>query len=383
MKFSGIIKNVLFLVQVSFILLFSITSYAQVDRVLNSTELDDLVAPIALYPDAMISHILPAATQPLQIVQAARYIKENGGTVDSVPQNDWDPSIKALLEAPAILNNMNEKLSWTVELGDAVIAQQDDVLTAIQRVRVAAQNAGKLESNDMQIIIVEQEVIKIEPAQPQVIYVPQYYYVPSTHTTVVVHDHYAGEAAFIGFTMGLIIGAAIVDDHWHHHHYVNWHHGHINHGWSNVDINVNRNTNIDLGDRTINRGDKNFQGQPWQPSQNARKQFDARRKDTPRVQSEQLRATLDSNATSKSRNERLKNVDANNRYSTNKDRDGRKQDSKVSQRSQAQRDSVKRNSHSAGNSAFSNARNSRDTTRQFSKRGNVSRSGGGQRTRRR
>ena len=216
MKFSGIIKKVLFSVQVSFILLFSITSYAQVDRVLNSTELDDLVAPIALYPDAMISHILPAATQPLQIVQAARYIKENGGTVDSVPQNDWDPSIKALLEAPTILNNMNEKLSWTVELGDAVIAQQNDVLAAIQRVRIAAQNAGKLESNDKQIIIVEQEVIKIEPAQPQVIYVPQYYYVPSTHSTVVVHDHYSDEAAFVGFTMGLIIGAAIYDDHWHH-----------------------------------------------------------------------------------------------------------------------------------------------------------------------
>jgi len=387
--FSGRFKNRLFSSLLYFVIIFSGQSFAQVERILVSTELDDLVAPIALYPDTMISHVLSAATQPLQIVQAARYIKESGGTVDSIPENDWDPSIKALLEAPVILNSLNEKLSWTVELGDAVIAQQDDVLAAIQRVRIAAQDAGKLESNDKQIIIVEQEVIKIQPAQPQIIYVPQYYYVPSTSSTVIVKESNSDEAVFVGFTMGLLLGAAIFDDDWyhHHHHHVDWHHGHINHGWSNVDI------DIDLGDRTINRGDKNFQTQPWKPSKDARKQFDSRRKQTPRVQSEQLRSKLDSNQGLKNRNDKLKTLDTNNRYSTSKDRErsrelkkpaSKSRDYKTSQQLQKQRDSGAKSSRSGGsNSAFSNARNSRNTTNRISQRGSFSRSGGGLRSGRR
>ena len=225
---------------------------ATAETLLSATELDDLVAPIALYPDALVAQILPAATLPLEIVEAARYVKEQGGKVTEIPEKGWDQSILALLEVPPVLEMLNDKLSWTVQLGDAVFAQQDDVMDAVQRVRKAAKEAGKLESNDKQVVVVEKEVITIVQAQPEVIYVPTYYYVPST--TVVVQAYPAPDP-YVSFTLGLIVGAAISNNHWNHHHM----------GWSSHSVNH------------YHHGNRGGGRHGWNPSQRARTQHNARR----------------------------------------------------------------------------------------------------------
>lgn len=227
------------------------TEAAPAEKLLSAAELDDLVAPIALYPDALVAQILPASTLPLEIVEAARYVKEQGGKVTEVPDKGWDQSIIALLEVPMVLEMLNEKLSWTVQLGDAVFAQQNDVMDAVQRVRKAAQDAGKLESNDKQTVVVEKDVITVVQAQPEVIYVPTYYYVPSTTSTVTV---YSAPDPYVSFTLGLIVGAAISNNHWHYHH-IGWHSHHVYHHHRGY------------------RGGRHW----WKPSHRARTQHNARR----------------------------------------------------------------------------------------------------------
>ncbi len=135
--------------------------------------LQTLVAPIALYPDALIAQILPASTQPVQIVEAARAVAGGERPTDASAQQ-WDPSVQALLSFPSVLKMMNDKISWTTQLGQAVVADQTAVMTAIQQVRQQAQAAGNLKSNQQQVVKSQGNVIIIEPANPQVIYVPQY-----------------------------------------------------------------------------------------------------------------------------------------------------------------------------------------------------------------
>ena len=209
---NTMLKNILMLTSLSVALLPQVS--------MANTPIEKLVEPIALYPDALLAQILPASTNPIQIVEAARYLRTQGDDINLNPDTNWHPSVKALLPVPPVLEMMNTKLSWTVELGEAVKNDQKAVLKAIQKVRSIAYEAGELSSSDKQIVIVEKEVIKVVPANPQVIYVPQYYSYPPS-TTVVYVDH-SEEAAFVGFTVGLIIGAAIADDHyfdWHHHHF--------------------------------------------------------------------------------------------------------------------------------------------------------------------
>lgn len=145
---------------------------------LSTGQLDTLVAPIALYPDDLVANVLTAATVPLEIVQAARYLKENGGKIDDMPSTDWDPSVKALMKFPQVLNMMNEKLTWTQQLGDAVMNQQSDVMAAVQRQRKKAYDLNNLQSNNQQKVTVQQdnrqEIIEIQPSNPQVVYVPEY-----------------------------------------------------------------------------------------------------------------------------------------------------------------------------------------------------------------
>ena len=187
---------------------------------MGNTRIEKLVEPVALYPDALLAQIIPASTNPIQIVEAARYLRTQGEDINLNPDNDWHPSVKALLSVPPVLEMMNTKLSWTVEFGEAVKNEQEGVLEAIQKVRSFAYEAGELSSSDKQVVIVEKEVIKIVPAEPEVIYVPQYYSYPPS-TTVVYQDN-SDEAALVGFTVGLILGAAIADGHyfdWHHHGY--------------------------------------------------------------------------------------------------------------------------------------------------------------------
>jgi len=229
----------------------------------KAEELDALLAPIALYPDSLLAQILMASTYPLEVVQAARWSKANpkldgDAAVKKVEGESWDVSVKSLVAFPNVLEMMNEKLDWTQKLGDAFLAQQKDVAAAIQRLRRQAQNAGNLQSNQQQVVRSEAQTIIIEPAQPQVVYVPAYnptvvygtwpypayppYYYPG------VTAWYPGSAFVSGLAWGVGFAAAgAMFGGW------NWGHGDVN-------VNVNRATNID---RNYTRNNVNA-GNNWQ-----------------------------------------------------------------------------------------------------------------------
>ena len=236
---------------------------------LNPEEMEQLVAPIALYPDALVSQILIASTYPLEIVQAERWAKANTtlkgeALTRALEAQSWDPSVKSLVNFPQVLAAMSEKLDVTLKLGDAFLAQQKDVLNAIQRLRARAQAQGTLKTTKEQTVIVEQPavqttvveqpaapttVIRIEPTDPQVVYVPTYNptvvygawpypaYPPYSYYPYYPYGYVAAGA--LAFTAGVALAAA-----WG---YAwggcNWHGG-------DVDIDVNRNTNLN---RNINR----------------------------------------------------------------------------------------------------------------------------------
>ena len=145
----------------------------------GQAQLDRILAPIALYPDALLTQVLMASTYPIEVVQAARWSKQNPqlkgeDAVQAVEDREWDPSVKALVAFPQILQRMDEQLEWTTALGDAFLAQEEQVMDTVQRLRQRAQAAGNLSSNDQVRVIERERVIVIEPAQPRVVYVPWY-----------------------------------------------------------------------------------------------------------------------------------------------------------------------------------------------------------------
>src|SRR5215467_3538397 len=155
-------------------------------QLLKSEELDALVAPIALYPDTLLAQILMASTYPLEVVQADRWATENknlkGDQLKTAAEKQsWDDSIKALVATPSVLTMMSSKLDWTQKLGDAVLAQQADVMDAVQRLRTKAQENKKLSSTKEQKVTVStqqnKQYIAIESTNPETVYVP--YYEPS------------------------------------------------------------------------------------------------------------------------------------------------------------------------------------------------------------
>ncbi len=189
---------------------------------LGAAELQTLVAPIALYPDALIAHILPASTAEIDVVQAARFLRKNNGKATPKPDEKWNTSVFVLLQFPDVLYRMDENLDWTEKLGNAVIAQQADVMKAIQAVRTAATSNGALHSNDKQTVVVEYDTVKILPSNPQVVYVPTY-----NPEVVVVNQTNTGQtaaAAAVGFGAGVAVGALLKDDH------CDWHGGYVAHG---------------------------------------------------------------------------------------------------------------------------------------------------------
>jgi hypothetical protein len=142
-------------------------------------QLQQLVAPIALYPDELVAEVLAAATYPTEIVEADRWLQDHKDLQgkqlgDEVDQQPWDSSVKALTEFPSVLANMDKNLSWTSSLGDAYINQQQDVMDAVQVMRQRAQSAGNLQSNSQQQVKNKDKSIVIEPASPDVVYVPTY-----------------------------------------------------------------------------------------------------------------------------------------------------------------------------------------------------------------
>src|SRR6476661_8542607 len=221
--------------------------------VFKQEELDQILAPIALYPDSLVAQILMASTYPLEVVQADRFAKQNASLkgealTKALEAQSWDPSVKSLVNFPQVLTMMSEKLEWTQKLGDAFLAQQKPVMDTIQSLRAKAQAAGNLKTTKEQTVIVEEKIIKIEPASPQVIYVPTYnptvVYGAWPYPTYPPYSYYppgyvATTAAF-SFMAGAAVGAA-------------WGYAWGNSNWrgGNVDVDVNRNTNIN---NNINRG---------------------------------------------------------------------------------------------------------------------------------
>jgi len=148
-------------------------------QTLTPNQLDDLVAPIALYPDELVSQIMVAATYPLEVVEAFQFEQshpalQGPALTQAAQQQNWDPSVQALVLFPDVLKRLNADVTWTTNLGNAFLAQQQDVMDAVQRMRQRAQQAGKLKSTPQENIANNNGYIGIEPVDPDVIYVPVY-----------------------------------------------------------------------------------------------------------------------------------------------------------------------------------------------------------------
>src|SRR5436190_4771555 len=248
---------------------------------LSAAELEKVLMPIALYPDALIATMLPASVYPLEIVQAARFITDTNN-MSKIDQQPWDESVKAVAKIPAALKKMNDDLQWTIQLGEAFLNQDKDVMDTIQSLRMKAQKAGTLRTTEQQIVVVTnmiiektvQErvvvvtntVVQIAPSNPQVVYVPTYpptvYYPPPAY----VYDPYA---PLVTFAAGVAVGAIIANN-------CDWGHGGCYWGGGGGnDVNINRNVDRSRGDTTINSGNRvntgnrvnpqGGQGQKWQP----------------------------------------------------------------------------------------------------------------------
>ena len=215
-------------------------------------DLEKLVGRIALYPDDLVSIILPASTNPLQIVQADRFLDKRKADPKLPIDDKWDDAVKTLLNYPDVVKMMSADLDWTSDLGEAVVADQAEVLEAVQGFRRKAQAAGNLKSDDKQVVKTEKEIIIIEPADPQVIYVPQYNpstvvvygspypygYYPTPYPSY-YYPYAPGAALAAGVIWGVAIGAI-------------WSGGRYGANYGGGSININRNTNINTGN--INTG---------------------------------------------------------------------------------------------------------------------------------
>lgn len=222
----------------------------------TTEQLDQMLAPIALYPDALLSQVLMASTYPLEVVEAARWSQANpnlkgDAAVAAVKDKSWDVSVKSLVAFPQTLQMMSNQLDWTQKLGDAMIGQQKDVATAVQRLRAKAQAAGNLKSTPQQTVTTQSSggasAIVIEPANPEQIYVP--YYNPAWAYGTWPYPSYPppyyppppnyGAALMTGmmFGLGVAAGAAM---------FGGWHWGYGGGGWGNsyTTVNVNRATSI-------------------------------------------------------------------------------------------------------------------------------------------
>lgn len=208
-------------------------------NVFRQEELDQMLAPIALYPDELLVQVLMAATYPLEVLQAARWVEANANLkgdqlAAALEQQDWDPSVKSLVNFPSVLQMMNDRLEWMQMLGDAFLAQEDQVMETVQQLRQRAWAQGNLGTTTEQRVIVEpqSQKILIEPAVPQVIYVPvydpvivygpwwwpayrPYYYHPRG---VVIRDGVLGFG--LGIAVGVAWGYAWGGFSWHRHHVV-------------------------------------------------------------------------------------------------------------------------------------------------------------------
>ncbi|SHE23504.1 DUF3300 domain-containing protein [methanotrophic endosymbiont of Bathymodiolus puteoserpentis (Logatchev)] len=234
-------------------------SYAE-EKKISKAELDQMMAPIALYPDALLSQILMATTYPADITEAVQWSKDNpkqegDAAVKAVQDKPWDASVMSLVAFPQVLSMMGTQPDWVKSVGDAFLASPEDVMDTVQKLRKKAKDEGNLETTEQQKVIVEEKatetIIVIEPADPQVVYVPVY------NTTVVYGTwwwpHYTpwyyyppGYAVMRG--VGFAVGVGITHALWGN---CSWGHGH-----GNVNINVNRYNSINVNNK-INSNNRN------------------------------------------------------------------------------------------------------------------------------
>jgi hypothetical protein len=203
---------------------------------LSAADIDTLIAPIALYPDPLISQILPAATYPDDIQAAAAWLQQNPNNPTGIDAQAWDLSVKSVAHYPQLIEKLAGDMDWTLALGQAYTLQQDDVMQSVQRLRQLAQNAGTLQSTPQQNVVMEQEAIRIVPAEPQVIYVPRY------DPEVVYVAGPAYRPGLMAFGAGLFIGSWLNSDlDWRTHRV--YYHGWVGSGWiasSQPYVRVNR-----------------------------------------------------------------------------------------------------------------------------------------------
>lgn len=193
---------------------------------LSEAQLAALVAPIALYPDPLVAQVLMASTYPVEVAEAYSWEKENsrlkGDALNqALQQQNWDPSVKSLVSFPPVLGMLGTQLNWTQNLGDAVLAQQSDVMTAIQTLRAKAKASGALQSNSQQTVTTQgsgsSETIVIQPANPQVVYVPTYnptvvyggWPYPAYPPYAYYPPGYVAGTALLSFGVGMAVGAAL------------------------------------------------------------------------------------------------------------------------------------------------------------------------------
>jgi hypothetical protein len=192
----------------------------------TNEELDNLLAPIALYPDPLLAQILPASTYPAELADAEAWLNSGGG-VTGIDEQTWDESVKAIAHYPAILKMMAENLAWTASLGDAFFNQPEDVTSSIQRLRQQASDTNNLVNTNEQSVTIDGGYIEILPAQPQYIYVPQY-------DPLIVYGRRRppGMSPFITFPSRLTIGDWLdMDFDWGQHNII--YHGWNRPGWVN------------------------------------------------------------------------------------------------------------------------------------------------------
>lgn len=269
-------------------------------ELLDASELQDLVGPVALYPDDLLAIVLPAATYPLQVVQASRFLEKLKTDPSLQPDEDWDDSIVALVNYPEVVEMMNEDLDWTWRLGEAVVAQQNDVLNAVEDFRDKAYAAGNLKSDEHQTVSRNDDVIEITPVSEEVIYVPYYepqsvvvyqsrpvyYYYPRAYP-VYYYPYPAGYAFssgyFWGVTTAFTIGWSSNHLRVYHHSY----HGHPYYGyryrnnWWYRSPAIGRYNSIYI-DNSVNINttvvhNRYSQGDVWRPGRNARLRYDDQR----------------------------------------------------------------------------------------------------------
>jgi hypothetical protein len=250
---------------------------------LTASELETLVGPVALYPDDLLAIVLPASTYPLEIVQAARFLEKLESDPTLKPDEDWDESVVALLNYPEVVQMMSDDIDWTWQLGEAIIAQQNDLVAAVEVFRDRAYAVGNLKTDEHQTVTLDDGIIEIEPVDDDIIYVPYYepeqvvYYSPGP----VYHyyprpypvyyypypaGHYFGSHSFWGVTTAFTIGWASDYLHvYHHSYYGHPYYGHTYYGNRYRHASIHKYNSYYVNNHRRRQHNQHSNGDYWRP----------------------------------------------------------------------------------------------------------------------